>query len=45
LRAISSRYQTQDRVGCDQAGELAEPATTNDPTLDGQASSLVIIEA
>jgi hypothetical protein len=35
----------QDRVGCDQAGELAEPATADDPALDGQASPLVVGEA
>jgi hypothetical protein len=47
LRAISSRYQrpAQDRVGRDQARELAEPATADDPALDGQASPLVVGEA
>jgi hypothetical protein len=34
----------QDRVGRDQAGELAQPATTDEPALYGQASPLVIGE-
>lgn len=34
----------QDRLGRDQASELAQPATTDDPALDGQASPLVIGE-
>ena len=34
----------QDRVGRDQARELAQPATTHRPALDGQSSPLVIGE-
>jgi hypothetical protein len=34
----------QDRVRRDQAGELAQPATTDGPALDGQAPPLVIGE-
>jgi hypothetical protein len=35
----------QDRVRRDQARKLAEPATTDDPALDRQASPLVVGEA
>jgi hypothetical protein len=34
----------QDRVGRDQARELAQPATTDDPALGSQASPLIIGE-
>ena len=45
LRAISSQYQRRIVSDVNQAREFAEPAMTDDPTLDSHVSPLVIGEA